>query len=142
MVMNAEVGGVHPWEQAPRGRAASQLRAARWCLSALLMLASCGAALAAPQYRIIDLGTFGGTESVASGINALGQVVGYARASDGRNHAFITGPNGIGMTDLGTFGGSASSATAINASGQVVGAYEVGYIPDSHSFGFVTGPNG
>ena len=110
MVMNAEVGGEHLWEQAPRGRAASQLRAARWCLSALLMLASCGAAHAVPQYRLTDLGTLGGTESIGYGINASGQVAGYARASDGQYHAFITGPNGVGMTDLGTLGGTASGA--------------------------------
>ena len=57
-----------------------------------------------------DIGTLGGTGiqdyTYASGINDVGQVVGYSPAyspsgpgfSD--DHAFITGPNGKGMTDL------------------------------------------
>ena len=39
----------------------------------------------------------------------------------GAQHAFITGPNGVGMTDLGTLGGSSSYAHGINDAGQVVG---------------------
>ena len=30
-----------------------------------------------------------------------GQVVGYSSTATGESHAFITGPNGVGMTDLG-----------------------------------------
>ena len=41
----------------------------------------------------------------ALGINDAGQVVGSSITAAGAQHAFITGPNGVGMTDLGTLGG-------------------------------------
>ena len=47
-----------------------------------------------------DLGTLGGSYSIAHGINDAGQVVGYSATATGDQHAFITGPNGVGMTDL------------------------------------------
>ena len=58
---------------------------------------------------------------VAHGINDAGQVVGSSSTAGGERHAFITGPNGIGMTDLGTLGGDFSVAFGINDAGQVVG---------------------
>jgi probable HAF family extracellular repeat protein len=37
----------------------------------------------------------------ATAVNDAGQVVGYSRSDNGQQlHAFITGPNGVGMTDL------------------------------------------
>jgi probable HAF family extracellular repeat protein len=67
-----------------------------------------------------DLGTLGGTDSVASGINDDGKVVGYADISRLSSHAFLW-QQGIGMQDLGTLGGIFSMAYGINSSGQVVG---------------------
>jgi probable HAF family extracellular repeat protein len=63
-----------------------------------------------------DLGTFGGSESAGFGINAGGQVAGYAYLSDNTTaHAFRS------LQDLGTLGGNRSEAYAINDSGQVTG---------------------
>jgi probable HAF family extracellular repeat protein len=66
-----------------------------------------------------DLGTLGGTSSYAAGINASGQVVGWASTTNSSSRAFLW-QDGV-MTDLGTLGGTLSGAHAINASGQVVG---------------------
>ena len=68
-----------------------------------------------------DLGTLGGTAQLALGINDAGQVVGDSNTAGGDFHAFITGPNGMGMRDLGTLGGTYSDAYGINDAGQVVG---------------------
>jgi probable HAF family extracellular repeat protein len=68
----------------------------------------------------IDLGTLGGSESVAYGINNNGQVVGYAFTKGGQLHAFRYNSN-IGMTDLGTLGGADSVAVGINDNNEVVG---------------------
>src|SRR5262245_9423133 len=79
-----------------------------------------------------DLGTLGGTNSRANGINDIGEIVGYATSAgccDG--HAFLYTP-GVGMSDLGTLGGAlTSSAHAINNVGQVVGSSstEPGAVP-------------
>ena len=70
-----------------------------------------------------DLGTLGGSTSVAYAINSASQVVGYASPPTGSVHAFLY--SGGKMTDLGAFG-DASVAEAINTSGVVVGtAYVV-----------------
>lgn len=61
--------------------------------------------------KITDLGTLGGTKSIATGINNLGQIVGYSSINSGQNHAFLW-QNGK-MTDLGTLGGEWSEAYSI-----------------------------
>lgn len=74
-----------------------------------------------PRYEVVDLGTLGGSYSVAYGINDSGQVVGESETAAGQLHAFVW-DEGVGMVDLGTLGGSASSAYAINNAGRVVGS--------------------
>ena len=80
-----------------------------------------------------DLGPLGRT-SYAHGVNDAGEVVGKFIAGYGEVHAFITGPNGMGMRDLGALGGDNSVANAINAAGQGVGV--------ESGRAFITGPNG
>ena len=66
-----------------------------------------------------DLGSLGGSGTLALGINDAGQVVGVSTKTNGAHHAFLW-QSGT-MTDLGTLGGASSSAEAINNAGQVVG---------------------
>jgi probable HAF family extracellular repeat protein len=76
------------------------------------------------SYTITDLGTLGGMDSYAYGINNHGQVVGEARTADGVGvHAFFW-QDGV-MTDLGTFGGPYSAAYAINDASEVVGSADL-----------------
>ncbi|MFG0329157.1 MAG: hypothetical protein ACF8PN_04590 [Phycisphaerales bacterium] len=67
------------------------------------------------------LGTLGGDESTAFGVNELGSIVGFSQYESGNssNHAFLW-RNGV-MTDLGDFGGGYSKANAINNQDEVVG---------------------
>jgi probable HAF family extracellular repeat protein len=76
-------------------------------------------ACAGQRYAVEDLGTLGGSTSVATAINDAGQVVGFATTAAGSQHAFLF--SGGVLQDLGTLGGSASTATALNGAGQVVG---------------------
>ena len=75
---------------------------------------------------MVDLGTLGG-DSVANGINASGQIVGYSWTDQGPAHVVMWTMTG-GIVDLGSLDTRAdSSATAINSAGDIVG---VGY--DAH----------
>jgi probable HAF family extracellular repeat protein len=78
--------------------------------------------------EMIDLGTLGGDESWAYGLNNLGQVAGWAELPSGIYHAFVwADADGDGwsssgeMQDLGTLGGLFSAAYGINDSGVIVG---------------------
>jgi probable HAF family extracellular repeat protein len=79
--------------------------------------------------NIFDLGTFGGPNGGARGINARGEVVGKAdtAAVPEQEHAFLW--SGGVLHDLGTFGGDSSVANSINNRGWTVGAADT-TIPD------------
>jgi probable HAF family extracellular repeat protein len=119
-------------------------------LAAVLTIGFASSALAQTQERSFfvdlnsktatDLGTLiSGGYSLAYGINDMGRVVGESlthNPPERQVHAFITGPNGIGMTDLGTLygpNGPFTQAYGINDMGQVVGYSQQA---------FITGPNG
>jgi len=70
--------------------------------------------------QTIDLGTLGGVQSVAFGINNATEITGGADLTNGASHAFLYAAGK--MTDLGTLGGSTSIGNAINDSGQITGA--------------------
>jgi probable HAF family extracellular repeat protein len=67
----------------------------------------------------VDLGTLGGLDSAAYGINDAGVVVGEAANTAGARRAFRY--SGSGLVDLGTLGGTESWARAINNAGQIAG---------------------
>lgn len=67
-----------------------------------------------------DLGTFGGSFSYAVAVNDSGQVAGYARTPDEKDHAFLA--TASGMVDLGTFGGLYSYVYGLNQAGLAVGS--------------------
>ncbi len=86
---------------------------------ALMVVPAAGALGAVPSYTVTGLGTLGGPESFAYGLNNNGQVVGESDTADGSRRAFLYS-NGS-LTDLGTLGGKYSSAYGINDAGQIVG---------------------
>jgi len=73
----------------------------------------------ASKYKIVDLGTLGGSKSVGKALNEHGHVVGYARTANEETHAFVHKDGK--MIDLGTFGGNSSKAYGINDAGVIVG---------------------
>jgi probable HAF family extracellular repeat protein len=97
-------------------------------LSLTLVAALVRSASAVSIYQVTDLGTLGGTASVARAINDRGQVVGESTINSGENHAFIW-ENGR-MRDLGLFPGDLfAAASDINNRGQVVGAGAADFSP-------------
>jgi probable HAF family extracellular repeat protein len=72
-----------------------------------------------PLNPVIDLGTLGGHQSWAYGLNNYGFVVGAAENENSFDHAFVW--NGTEKTDLGTLGGYHSAAYGINDAGVIVG---------------------
>jgi probable HAF family extracellular repeat protein len=71
-----------------------------------------------PHYVVTDLGTLGGTFSIAFGLNRAAHVAGGADLSNGNQHPFLwTKDNG--MQDLGTLGGPNGNAAGPNDSDEL-----------------------
>jgi len=91
--------------------------------------------------RMIDLGTLGGASSWVTGLNARGQVVGWATTRSGFRHAFVWA--GGRITDLGTLARGATThdasswAVAINDHGEVVGTTDAGPSSDIRTTAFL-----
>jgi probable HAF family extracellular repeat protein len=94
------------------------------------------AAATTTTYKTIDLGTLGGRTSVATAINAAGQIVGYSENANGKIRAFIW-TNGV-MRGLGHLGGGQSWAYGVNKRGQVVG-HSITAAQEQHAFIWTNG---
>ncbi|MCL4523785.1 MAG: HYR domain-containing protein [Acidobacteria bacterium] len=85
----------------------------------------------ARRYRIIDLGTLGGTYSKAFGVNNKGQVVGESLTAANMDvHAFVW-KGGVMSGVAGLVGGpdEFSQAVAVNNGGKVVGTFDPNVAP-------------
>src|SRR5208283_4229151 len=104
-------------------------------LALLVMLAGPAAqAQNSPRYRVIELGTLGGTYSQTFYVSSEGVASGEASLANGNWHAILY--QGPFKRDLGTLGGLNSSAFGSpNAIGQVVGAAETSHTdPNGEDF--------
>ncbi len=108
----------------------------------LLLIAFLGTSTASahdPGYIAIDLGTLGGQQSMAFGINENNEVVGAAQTADGVWHAFLYTTEGQ-MIDLGVLNGfDESRAFGINATRQIVGTAAIGEGDPSRAFAWHAG---
>lgn len=78
-----------------------------------------------------DLGTLGGTGSVATAISPTGVIAGSSATGTGETHAFVWRAGT--MIDLGTLGGDRSEAVGVDAAGDVVGSSRTSG-GDTHAF--------
>ncbi len=81
-----------------------------------------------------ELGTLGGTYSIANAINASGFVVGYSLNAANRGRAMSYDPATSTMTDLGTLGGDYSEANDVNDAGFIVGGARPTGSTNLHAF--------
>jgi probable HAF family extracellular repeat protein len=70
-----------------------------------------------------DLGTLGGINSRAWGINGAGRIAGQSEIAGGANRAFVA--DGGALVNLGTLGGADSIAQAVNGDGTIVGSSRI-----------------
>jgi probable HAF family extracellular repeat protein len=87
-----------------------------------VLLLGCASAAHAQRYKIIDLGSLGGTTTIAYGVNNQGSAVGFSYStSPGCYFQAFTYTNAGGMKDIGlqpNFGGC-NYAVSINDTGQI-----------------------
>jgi probable HAF family extracellular repeat protein len=92
----------------------------------------------ATSYAFAELGTLGGTYSVATDVNDSAQVVGMSFLPSGsvwqRDERAFYWANGV-MIEIGTLGGTWSHALSINSSGDVVGRSQIPSTPNqTHAY--------
>ncbi len=85
--------------------------------------------------KLRDIGTLGGMSSYPYGMNAGGDITGWASDAHEEQHAFVWHDGH--MRDLGTLGGEMSWGFALNDAGVVVGAAETRQ--DQRAFVYVDG---
>ncbi len=85
----------------------------------------------APVYIITDLGTLGGSQSKAFGVNRFARVVGESDIAGGAKRPF-SWDSGT-LTDLTNFGGTIGSAYSVNDIGHAVGAAD-NAVSQTHPF--------
>ena len=105
--------------------------------AALSYVTSAGIRPARYVQSVTDLGSFGGSEGAAYGINANGQLVGYSDNAAGNARAFLWA-NGS-LQDLGTLGGPFSVAFAINVHGEIVGSSATAVVNQARAFLYYNG---
>ena len=71
--------------------------------------------------KMVDIGTLGGTNGVAYGLNNRGQVVGGSNLAGDKELRPFLWDKKEGLRDLGSLGGTMGAAIAVNDSGIVVG---------------------
>jgi len=84
------------------------------------------------QYQQIDLGSLGGGNTIAYGINNSNHIVGQSDINGQVHHAFLWEDRQ--MIDLGTLGGSSSTAFGINNNDQIVGESQIASNAATHAF--------
>ncbi|HYE16621.1 MAG TPA: DUF3466 family protein [Pyrinomonadaceae bacterium] len=101
-------------------------RPALVCLTVLCLLVAAAAlrpragGAQVTSYTVTDLGTLGGPESKAFGVNNSGRVVGHSQPAPGSSLPFAW--MGGAMTNMNSFGGTdGGAAYAVNESGYAVG---------------------
>ena len=72
-----------------------------------------------PGLGLTELGTLGGWNSYAFGINGAGRIIGHSSIATGYLHAYLYSSGR--MEDLGTLGGNQSYAYGINGRGEAAG---------------------
>lgn len=106
----------------PRGSGASALNGAGDAVGYAFVAGSTYVhAMLNHRGTLVDLGTLGGTQSLARAVNTGGDIVGWAFEAGGTTQRAVLWRDGVAI-DLGTFGGPISDAHDINDLGVVVGS--------------------
>ena len=88
----------------------------------------------APRYTVAEIGTLGGSASIAFGVNDAGRVAGGANLRSENQHPFLSVVGGL-LYDLGTPGGPNGNMAGPNNNDQVGGLAETALLdPNGEDF--------